>query len=387
MFVNESAYTDQPMKTALILSGGGARAAYQAGVLKALMEIYPREDFPFDIVCGTSAGAINAVFLAAHADQPRSGVDKLTRAWRGLRPRDVYQVGWWDVLKRVFNVLRGPFSSDGRGAPASLLDNTPLRHLLLGWLDFDAVRRNIEAHHLESISVTAMDYADGNSIAFFESSGDYNWARLYRRGRHTRLAVEHVMASAAIPILFPAERIESAHFGDGALRQLHPISPALKFGAERLFVIGVSAREKRLAHQIERRRPTIGQMAGHLLNREFIDNLEADIELARRFNRFSDALTDAQRDELEIHPIETFVLTPSIHFGEIAADYMSEQPAALKLFFRLLGASQRGAGASFASYLMFDGAYCERLMACGYADACADRERIESFFTPHESNE
>jgi len=205
------------------------------------------------------------------------------------------------------------------------------------------------------------------------------WNRLYRRGERTAIALRHVMASAAIPVLFPAEDIGGRYFGDGALRQLHPLSPALKFGAERLFVIGVSAPFAPQPHMTERRRPGIGQMAAHLLNREFIDNLGADIEQARHFNEVGQALSSADRERLGMQPIETLVITPSAHFNEIAAEYLHRQPRTVRLLFRTLGTTPRGAGASFASYLMFDGEFCVRLMELGYQDALAERERVREF--------
>jgi NTE family protein len=187
------------------------------------------------------------------------------------------------------------------------------------------------------------------------------------------------MDSAAIPILFPAQRIGDAFYGDGALRQLHPISPALKLGASRLFVIGVSTRRVDAPEMLDRRRPTIGQMAGHMLNREFIDNLEADILLAERINSLADVAGAQGHDAPGTQHIETLVITPSQPFNAIAAAYMQAQPRSMRLLFRLLGAGPQGAGASFASYLMFDGNFCARLMDLGYADTMRERDRVEAF--------
>lgn len=367
------------MSTGLILSGGGARAAYQVGVLRAVMEIRQDEHFPFEVVCGTSAGAINAVFLAANAHRPREGVEALGRAWRAIVPSDVYDPGWLAVLGNLCRIALAGLRGGGRGAPAALLDSAPLRRTLANWLDLDAARRNLAQGYLHTLCVTAMDYGDGASVAFHEGGRATTWDRRQRRGDATRLELAHVMASAAIPVLFPAERIGESFYGDGALRQLHPLSPALKFGARRLFVVGVSARTVDDPAMRERRRPGIAQMAGHLLNREFIDNLEADVALAGRFNALADALGETGRESTGMHHIETLVVSPSVPFNEVAADYMRQQPATMRLLFRLIGATPRGAGASFASYLMFDGRFCARLMELGYADALRDRERIAAF--------
>jgi NTE family protein len=367
------------VSTALILSGGGARAAYQVGVMRAVMEILGEDRLPFDVICGTSAGAINAVFLAANAHRPREGVETLFRAWRGILPADVYDPRWRAVLGNLMRIVAAPFRASARGAPTSLLDNAPLRAMLESWLDFDSARANLARGCLRNLCITAMDYATGTSVAFYEGGDTAPWDRRYRRGERTTLGIDHVMASSAIPILFPAQRIGEGFYGDGALRQLHPISPALKFGATRLFVIGVSSRTQDKPHMIERRRPSIGQMAGHLLNREFIDNLEADLELAQRFNAISEVLPPAVREGMGAQHIDTLIVTPSVPFNEIAAAHMERQPRSLRLLFRLLGATPRGAGASFASYLMFDGTFCARLMEMGRADTLQDRARVGAF--------
>ena len=367
------------MTTALILSGGGARAAYQVGVMRAAIEIHGRDELPFEVICGTSAGAINAVFIAANAHRPREGLEALLRTWRGITPADVYDPRWRAVIRSLARIAFAPLRRGGRSAPSALLDSEPLRGMLRNWLDFDAVRVNLSGGRLQSLCITAMDYATGASVAFYEGGSVAPWDRVYRRGEPARLEHQHVMASAAIPILFPAQRIGDAFYGDGALRQLHPISPALKLGATRLFVIGVSASRVDSPQMIERRRPSIGQMAGHLLNREFIDNLEADILLAERINTLTEAMDPAARKRANMQHIETLVIAPSVPFNEIAAAYMDAQPRSLRLFWRLLGAGPRGAGASFASYLMFDGNFCARLMDLGYADTRRERERVRLF--------
>lgn len=367
------------MSTALILSGGGARAAYQAGVLRGVLEIHGSDRLPFEVICGTSAGAINAVYLAGVAEHAREGVAGLCSVWRGIRPDDVYDYGWRAVFGNLLRMVAASLGIGLRRVPGALLDNAPLQRMLPGWLDFPAVHRNISAGLLRTLCITAMDYCTGTSVAFFEGGDVEPWERLYRRGERVRLGIEHVIASSAIPILFPAQRIGASWFGDGALRQLHPISPALRCGATRLFVIGVSAPFAPAPHMCERRRPGIGQMASHLLNREFIDNLEVDIELAQRFNGIAATLPRDARAHFDVAPIETLVVTPSAHFNEIAARHLQRQPRTIRLLQRMLGISSRGAGASFASYLMFDGEFCECLMEMGYRDALAERARVADF--------
>ncbi len=366
------------MTIGLILSGGGARAAYQVGVLRAAIEIHGSDELPFGVICGTSAGAINAAFLAANAHRPREGLEALYRTWRSISPADVYDPRWRAVIGSLARIAFAPFLRGDRAAAHSVLSSEPLRGMLDNWLDFEAVRANLARGAVQSLCITAVDYATGTSVAFYEGGSVPPWNRVYRRGEPTRLGHQHVMASAAIPILFPAQRIGDAFYGDGALRQLHPISPALKLGASRLFVIGVSTRRIDAPEMLDRRRPTIGQMAGHMLNREFIDNLEADILLAERINALTDPLRAHMPGNAGMQHIDTLVITPSQPFNAIAAAYMQAQPRSMRLLFRLLGAGPRGAGASFASYLMFDGNFCARLMDLGYADTMRERERVEA---------
>lgn len=368
------------MSTALILSGGGARAAYQAGVLRGLLEVHGGDGLPFEVVCGTSAGAINAAFLAAVADRPREGIERLCAAWSSLHPNDVYDYSWRTVLGNLGKILVASLGFGERSMPAAVLDILPLRHLLSGWIDFEALHRNVADGMLQTLCITAMDYCSGNSVAFYEGGDVQPWERRYRRGESTLLGLDHVMASAAIPILFPAQRIDTRYFGDGALRQLYPISPALRCGATRLLVVGVVAPFDPSPTLCERRRPSIGQMAAHLLDRAFIDYLEVDIELAQRFNRVASVLSAAERERMNVEPIDTLVITPSEHFHEVAMGYRQLQPRTVQLLQRVLGTTTRGAGASFTSYLMFDGRFCEHLMDIGYRDVLAERGRVSDFF-------
>lgn len=367
------------MTTALILSGGGARAAYQVGVLRGIAEIIESGPQPFDIVCGTSAGAINAAYLAAYAGDPVKGISRLYEAWRSLSASDVYDTRWRAVTRSITRIV-GAAVHGGDAIPQSVLDNAPLRALLKEWLDFEAVRSSLQSGALGCLCLTAMNYNSGESVAFYEGSAAEPWQRVHRSGRRTRLGVEHVMASAAIPILFPPQWLDGAYFGDGALRQLHPLSPALHLGARRLFIVGVSSNPRAGRMPDYNLPPTVAQMAGHLLNREFIDNLEADVEHAGMINRLLREGARSVDPRRAATAVDIFVLTPSISFDEVAARYIARQPSSMRLLFRVMGARGRGAGASFASYLMFDGGFCQELMQAGRSDALAEAPAIRKFF-------
>lgn len=362
------------------MSGGGARASYQVGVVRGALEIYGKKDNPFQIICGTSAGAINAGYLASRADNMMLGVSDLQNLWAALRPQNIYDTTWRMAFRHLFRMSKPErFGRSDKGV--AVLDNKPLRKVLEHWLDFDAVRRNLEAKTLQNLCITAMDYYTGESVSFYQGKRVEPWQRTHRRGVYAELSREHIIASASIPILFPPQRINGVFYGDGALRQINPLSPAIHLGAKRLFIVGVSANAS--IHKPEfctLDPPSIAQVAGHLLNREFIDNLEADIETAYRFNHLIDAIADATLSAESLHKLDIMVVAPSIPIDEITVKYLHRQPRSMRFMFRALGAQGRGAGASFASYLMFDGGFCTELMELGYRDAWAQAESIREFF-------
>jgi NTE family protein len=364
----------------LVLSGGGARASYQVGVVRGVLEIYGKEENPFKVICGTSAGAINAGYLASRADDMMRGVNDLEKLWAGLHPLDIYDTTWQMAFRNLFRISKqATLGHIDKGV--ALLDNKPLRKVLDDWLDFSAVKRNLDAQKLQNLAITAMDYYTGESVTFYQGAAVEPWERAHRRGLHTELTAEHIMASAAIPILFPPQRVNGIFYGDGALRQINPLSPAIHLGAKRLFIVGVSANASlRKEESCMLEPPSIAQVAGHLLNREFIDNLEADIEIASRFNHLIDAVADATLSGDSLRKLDSLVVAPSIPIDEITARYLHRQPRSMRFLFRMLGAEGRGAGASFASYLMFDGGFCKELMELGYRDAWEQAESIREFF-------
>ena len=276
--------------------------------------------------------------------------------------------------------LRGGEEED----PTSLLDNAPLEQLLSRWIDFAAVRSNLQNGIVRNLCITGLNYSTGESIAFYEGAEVEPWHRTHRSGVQTTLSLDHIMASAAIPILFPPRLIDNHYYGDGALRQLNPLSPALHLGADKLFVIGVSSNRKVRAEKkgVEKGLPpTIAQMAGHLLNREFIDNLEADIERAEVINMLINDCALSRSNEPVVREVDIYFIIPSIPFDEIAVKYIHRQPASMRLLFRLIGARAQGAGASFASFLLFDGGFCAELSDMGYRDAYDNAESIRKFFS------
>jgi len=371
--------------TALVLSGGGARAAYQVGILHALAQLLPAGTHnPFPIICGTSAGAINALSIASHPGPLRQRVASLLRVWRSLRPDQVYRTDAVGVLRNSAGLAASLVW--GGYVPCktvALLDNAPLRRLLERHIRFRHIDEALAGGELDAVCVTAMHYGSGQSVSFFQGRQE-PWTRNRRRGERAGLSIDHLLASAAIPLLFPAVRIGDSYYGDGALRQLRPLSPALRLGADRLFVIGVSDnlrhpnRHTRTSHP-----PSVGQILGHMLNAAFIDSIESEVEMLETLNLLAHRVGEpVARDGGTLRPVKALFIAPSEPLDRIAAERVHCLPRTLRLFLGAIGATREGSGASAASYLLFEPGFCRRLLALGYADAMAQREQILEFFRP-----
>ena len=276
-------------KTALLLSGGGARAAYQVGVLKALAEILPKDaSNPFPIVCGTSAGAINAAALAIFAAQFREAVWRLVHVWGNFHTHQVFRSDFKGLSASAMHWMAAlTLGGLGKFNPVSLLDRAPLEELLTQYLPFDQIQHSIDQGYLESLCITASNYSNGNSVSFFQAHDKIEpWLRMNRMGKQSKIGLKHLMASSAIPFVFAAERIEEDFYGDGTLRQTMPTSPALHLGADRLFIIGNRQEAIDITHKKRViKNPSLGQVAGHVLDSIFLDNVTMDVERILRINK------------------------------------------------------------------------------------------------------
>ena len=375
------------MSRGLVLTGGGARAAYQVGVLKGIASILPRSVYnPFPIICGTSAGAINALSIAGRAGPFRLRTKKLEGIWHNLRAPDVYRTDFFGVATNAFHVIASFLHSGyGIGRPISLLDNTPLRKLLENYVKFDYLDTAIRNGELEAIAISAMSYASGQSVTFFQGHEQIDpWTRARRRGEKTAITVDHLMASTAIPSLFPAVKLDGGYFGDGAVRQLKPISPALHMGAKQLLIIGVSDNATiRPPQPAADHSPSIAQIVGHMFNSAFIDSVESDLETLRAINRLAEVLPESLRANngmTDMNPIDVLSISPSQSIDQIAQEHIHELPRSLKLLLKLTGATAQGGGTSAASYLLFEPGFCRKLIDLGYQDALAQQDSIKTFF-------
>ncbi|HNJ75642.1 MAG TPA: patatin-like phospholipase family protein [Azospira sp.] len=370
-------------RTALVLPGGGARAAYQAGVLTCICEMLPDPTInPFPIVCGTSAGAINAATIACQASNFRAAVETLNDVWRNMRARDVYRSDPLGIAtsgaRWLSSLMLGWFI---RRSPRSLLDNDPLRQMLTRRLDFRNIDRAIADGSLYAVAVSASGYTSGHSISFFQAPSDIEpWARMQRFGSRARLNVEHLMASAAIPFVFPAIRLHREWFGDGSMRQLAPLSPAIHLGAEKVLVIGAGRMSEKTERQRGESYPTLAQVAGHALSSIFLDGLAVDIERMQRINRTLAAIPDEvkQGAGMSLRPIETLVIAPSQRLDYLAAKHAKALPRSVRLLLRGIGAMNK-AGGALTSYLLFEQPYTRALIDLGYRDTEARKDEVRAF--------
>jgi NTE family protein len=376
-------------KLALILSGGGARAAYQVGVLKAISEFLPRNSQnPFPIICGTSAGALNATTLAVNAGNFRKGVQYLANVWRNFHAGEIYRSDPVGVLFNSVRWLTGLLLSTmgiNKLNRVSLLDNAPLVNLLKQTLPCEKIQENIDAGLLYAVSITASGYGSGQSVTFYQGAkGILPWQRARRLGIPARIDASHLLASSALPFIFPAVRIHREYFGDGSMRQIAPISCALHLGASRILIIGLGQG----GPEIPRRRlmadyPSLAQIAGHALNSIFLDSMEVDLERLQRINRTVSLLPDNLKDSIQLRHVDVLVIAPSEPIDGLAEHYRKCLPWTIRFLLRGVGAMRRS-GANLVSYLLFDKGFCRALIELGYQDALKRKAEIMVFLNQNQ---
>jgi NTE family protein len=367
-------------RAALVLTGGGARAAYQVGVVKAVRDILgaPTRN-PFPILAGTSAGAINAACLATFAEDFSGSVAKLIAFWEHMRCEHIYRTDAWSIMKSGARWLSAMMLLR-RHNPISLLDNTPLRELLERHLRMERIQENLDSGALYAICVTASGYTSGQSVSFFQGgSGIEGWERNQRVGAAVALKVDYLLASAALPFLFPAVKLHREYFGDGSMRQIAPVSPALHLGADRVLIVGSGRQSLEQARQRSNVYPSLAQIAGHALNSIFLDSLMVDIERLERINRTLKLIPPEAVKDSQLRPVKVLFIAPSQPLERIAARFVQELPRAVRFILRPTGALNRS-GSNLASYLLFEQPFCRALIDLGYQDTALRESEVREFF-------
>jgi len=372
-------------KTALVMPGGGARGAFQVGVLKALAELLPKGGAnPFSVISGTSAGAVNSIVLAASAQNYRSAVAELERVWGHFRCHHVYKTDHLTMLKSSLHwLLAIVFGGWVVGAPRSLLDNAPLRELLRRNVNFPKIQEAIESGCLDAVAITAAGYGSARSTSFFQAvAGQRNWERTRRLGRRGDLNLDHVMASIAVPMIFPPVRVGDDFFGDGAMRQATPLSPAIHLGADRILVLGIRDETGDAPEEQTDSPPSFGQIAGYMLDTLFMDGLYTDLERITRINQFIDAVpANVIKGPLaQVRAIDTMLIVPSKDLRAIAYKHRQELPFAIRALLRGVGGSNPGEN-RLLSFLLFEKAYTRELIKLGYQDAMEVKDQLLDFVT------
>ncbi|PXX92718.1 alpha/beta hydrolase [Marinobacter vulgaris] len=370
-------------KIGVILTGGGARAAYQVGVLRAIADMYPDWSHPFDVIVGTSSGAINAMAVAGNRGLFRHNIDHLEKVWSELSMGRVFRADTISLMRSFSSVARKLISQPIANGPSSFLDNSPLRELLEQEIDLQSIRKTIEEGHIDAVGLNACGYATGQNVCFFEGAeGLEDWSVGQRGGRRTELGLDHIMASAAIPTLFAPVKINHEYFGDGITRQMAHISPALRLGARKVLVIGVSANAMCPPVRPDNAgMPTLTQVLAHVFNGMFLDTMDYDIDRLRLINQLLELIPQERLQEsgLDLSPVDILEISPSEPINELAMKYVDAMPLVLR---RLTGASESApfSSANLASFLLFEKRFCRGLIELGYRDGQSHARQIERFF-------
>jgi len=365
---------------ALVLSGGGARAAYQVGVLAAIAERAPEVTFP--VLTGVSAGAINTIYLAAYCGSFSAAIQGLLKEWGRLTVDRVYCVRPVNIMRSLLKWSVQTWLGR-RSTPAALrglMDMQPMARFLAGCVDLAGINDNLEAGRLRAVALSATSLTTGRTVTFVQGTRDVpTWERAQRLAVRARLTLDHVLASAAIPILFPAVRLDSEFFGDGSVRQTAPLAPAIHLGARRVLAVGMAARRApSRALPPAGAYPSAAEVMGLLLHSIFLDALEADAERIVRVNRLLAELPAERPAPDGLRPVELLLLRPSRDLGALAAGHSSRLPPTMRWVYRGLGGQHEGA-LDFLSYLLFDPAYTSQLIELGYADVRAQWPAIGAF--------
>lgn len=378
------------MKTGLVLSGGGARGAYQAGVIKALCEVTHQLNIPnpFHIVAGLSAGAINAAYIASHCHEMDYLSQNIGRLWSELTTQKVIRITPFSITRIGTKIIKqlttGSVFEDTpiRG----LIDTSPLHGMVKEHLQYQLIEENVNKGVLKALAVTATNYSNSYATTFVQTAEELpDWKRVRRVSRKTRIGVDHIMASSAIPLLFPAYAIDGVYYGDGGIRNTAPLSPAIHLGVDQVIAVGVCMKEtERELHQIGGgEHPSIAHTLSVLIHGLLMDAIDLDIERLERLNEMAEALAGKTINKRVYNKIDYLWISPSKYIGAIAEKWYKTAPAGIRFFLSGLGSDKERA--DLFSYLLFEKEYLSEIVELGYTDAMAQRPQVELFLKRSEA--
>lgn len=366
----------------LVLSGGGARGAYQVGVLMAVQQISETSGIPFrfDYLSGVSAGAINASSLACHAEDFKFAIRNLSRLWTEISFERVFSTDSLTMGRIGFQWLSdlsiGGLTGTTPGK--SLMDTSPLRVLIHENMDYEKVQVNIDQGHLKALAITAIDYVKSATTTFVQGHPSLpTWDKGRKRSQSAKIFTDHIMASSAIPLLFPPVKVHDRYFGDGAVRNHAPCSPVIYLGAEKLLVIGVrmqgaTAYEER-AHKSSTA-PSVARVVNTIMNGVMLDAVEQDIDRLRRLNEYALAIPAEQHKKVALRPLDYLFISPSVDIGEMAVQRAHKLPRMVRFLLKGLGSVHDAS--ELVSYLLFESGFCTDLIEIGYQDGMARKEEV-----------
>lgn len=366
-------------KKGLYLAGGGARGAYQAGVLKAIYHILQVKKLPFEMISGVSVGSINAAILAENAHDFPTGVEKLEVMWGEIGCQQIFNASNYELSKSVLRNLSHLIVRQQQSG--HLLDTTPLREFITENIDFDLIKTNIVNKNLETMEVISHCYETQQTISFYQQDtlGFEDWHYPRHISQRASLSMEHILASSALPLFFPTVKVDGFHYGDGSMGLVSPLRGAIRFQVERILILG-TRQLPTFTDPEQLRNGDIGfaHILGGMLNGLFLDNLDRDIEMVNRMNDIARLLSMWKKRRSPWRPIDTLHLRPSIDVSEIAQAQYHSMPALLRFLLNVMGAKEHSG--DLLSFLLFEKEFTRELIEIGYQDTLASATEVTKFF-------
>lgn len=366
-------------KKALYLAGGGARGAYQAGVLKAISHILNVKKIPFDMISGVSVGCINAAVLAENVLDFRAATEKLEAIWSDIHCQQIFNASNYELSKSVLRNMSNMIVKQHQSG--HLLDTSPLKEFITKTINFDLIKNNIDNHHLETMEVISHCYETHQTVSFYQHDkpfDDWNYPR--HGSQRVILQMEHILSSSALPLFFPPAKINGLHYGDGSMGLVSPLRGAVRFQVDKVMILGT--RQAATFTQLEQAQNNdigLARILGGMLNGLFLDNLDRDIETVNHMNDIAHLLSMWKKRRSPWRPIETLHLRPSNDVASIAQSHYNNMPMLLRFMLNVLGAKSHSG--DLLSFLLFEKEFTRELIQLGFDDTLKDKAKVLHFFS------